>query len=161
MVVTIENELQKTSMASLFQWSDNVFPAEGKRYEWALAQKHIVAWHGKAPMAHLGIGDYIIKGVAAHQVIGVGKVVVRPEWQGRDIPRALFTRLHEQYAAHVHTLFCPDRLVGYYERHGYELYHGDFTVVQGDSWVGMPEFNFMYHGQIDLGSSIRVPGRPW
>ena len=86
-------------------------------------------------MAHLGFDRFIVNDSGANvSVVGIGGVVVRPEFQRKGIPALLFRKLHEDCPENVRsetfTLFCPERLVAYYRRHGYEKVERSVEIVQ-------------------------------
>lgn len=100
----------------------------------------------------------------AHLVVGVGGVVVRPEYQGQGIPALLFRELHDQgirkTGGESFALFCPDRLVMYYERHGYRLHNGDVQFLQWGEKV-VSSFKFMHRGAIEPSGPVELTTAPW
>ena len=96
MKITIEQELNSIDETLLFRWADVVFPIEGRGLEWEKPEFHIVAWENERPIGHIGFGKYVIEADMQISVIGVGGVVVRPEWQGKGVPLEMFTVLHNK-----------------------------------------------------------------
>ena len=169
MGMSIDIEIQTTLTPEddkhLMGWSEQVFPIEGKPISWAPLAYHIVARDGDEAVGHIGFGEFTLEfGDERLSVIGVGCVVVRPEYQGQGLPSAMFAKLHaSQLALNLSpefTLFCPQRLVSYYERHGYVLYQGDYTFMQSEKQVGST-FCFMHRGPSTLGDKITIPSNPW
>ena len=92
--------------------------------QWAPLDWHILGLESGKPVAHLGFDRFIVNDAGAKvSVVGIGGVVVRPEFQGKGIPALLFRKLHEDCPENIRsetfTLFCPERLVAYYRKHGY------------------------------------------
>ncbi len=165
MEIEIELDLSKEDERHLMAWGEQVFPIEGKSLSWSSTPLHVVARNKNEPIAHLGFGEFIIQTESdSLKVVGVGGVVVRPEHQRKNIPSALFSVLHSSESAlrisHIFTLFCPLRLVTYYEKLGYTLYRGTSSFIQAGSQV-KSSFCFMYRGQCNLGSEIVIPSNPW
>jgi GNAT superfamily N-acetyltransferase len=165
MEIEIEVDLNKKDEIHLMGWSEQVFPIEGKGLCWCATPMHVVARKNGEPVSHLGFGEFLIHSESeSFRVVGVGGVVVLPEHQGQHIPAALFSRLHSSDFAlkisHIFTLFCPRRLVAYYERLGYTLYEGTLSFLQSGRQVES-SFCFMYRGKCNLGSKVIVPSNPW
>ena len=147
------------------EWSEQVFPLEGKNYSWSEPSHHITAYSSGKPVAHLGFGSYPVKsGKLAMQLIGVGGVVVRPEMQGRRIPRRLFEALHSTPLLDARdtlcTLFCPLRLESYYAGLGYRKYTGE-VFIPGPEGSRLFDFSFMMRGDDEFSSSITLTTDPW
>ncbi len=150
----------------LFHWRDRVFPEEGIDKQWSDVAWHLLAFdRGKLPIGHIGFDGFDLQLRSEPQrVIGVGGVVVRPECQGQGVPAVMFAALHEQApqligVAHF-TLFCPPRLVTYYQRHGYTLHRGEVRFMQGAEEV-VSTFCFMHRGNLDADAPVRIPSHPW
>ncbi|MGH1470393.1 MAG: GNAT family N-acetyltransferase [Cellvibrionaceae bacterium] len=165
MKFSIEDHLSRDDDEKLFNWSDQVFPVEANPYTWADSQKHIIARDNDFPAAHLGYGFYTI--VTEGQkvtTIGVGDIVVRPEYQGQHIPTTLFEMLHGQEELQtkniLFSLFCPQRLVPYYNHFGYSLYPDSVEFLQDDKYVKCISPQFMTRGPNIFGH-IRIPSEPW
>ncbi|HEX7026271.1 MAG TPA: GNAT family N-acetyltransferase [Gammaproteobacteria bacterium] len=166
MRVEVLETLAQEDFNDLFRWRDRVFPVEGKGIEWAKPSCHIVCRNedGMA-VGHAGLGRFaIISAGKEMPVIGVGGVVVRPEYQGRGIPAKMFEVLHRGMPGfeeiNCFTLFCPQRLEGYYARHGYRVYDGTVKVVQKEKLVTV-DFSFMFCGDCGFGEWITITGEPW
>jgi predicted N-acetyltransferase YhbS len=165
MEIEIEDDLGLEDERNLMGWSDQVFPIEGKDLFWSSVPFHIVARNDGEPIAHVGFGEFLIQSkTESLKVVGIGGVVVRPEYQGKNIPNLLFSKLHSSELAlgisSIFSLFCPHRLVGYYEKQGYTLHKGTLSYLQPGKQVEST-FCFMYRGQCELGSRIVVPSNPW
>ncbi|SMF52509.1 Acetyltransferase (GNAT) domain-containing protein [Alteromonadaceae bacterium Bs31] len=164
--ISLQQQLSSEQREQLFHWQERVFPIEGKAFEWAESSQHLLAKsHGKA-IGHLGFGHFKIESAEKTrviEVIGVGGVVVRPEYQGNKIPALLFEYLHQidGFSNSIFTLFCPERLVSYYTKQGYTLYRGRLSVLQADVYKAIPPMQFMYRGKIDFGEQVKVLSPPW
>lgn len=150
----------------LTRWREQVFPSEGHAKEWSSPSWHVIAYaRDKNPVGHIGFDGFTILVDSVEQlIIGVGGVVVRPEYQGQGIPALLFRQLHEKAVRQIDTetfaLFCPDRLVSYYERHGYRLHHGEVRFLQwGEEVTSI--FKFMHRGNIAPECSVELTTAPW
>jgi predicted N-acetyltransferase YhbS len=155
----------KPDKALLMEWSEHVFPVEGRKHTWSAPTHHIIARSSGEPIAHLGFGRYEIMNVRqAMQVVGVGGVVVRPQWQGQNIPQRLFACLHSTEVLDaresVCTLFCPARLESYYARQGYQKFTGEVLIPVGERHERI-DFSFMCRGNTEFGSPITLLTDPW
>lgn len=166
MRVEIKKGISKEEWAYLTQWKERVFPEEGRGKEWSQVSWHAVAYADDgSPVGHIGFDGFDVNvNSAEYLVIGVGGVVVRPEYQGQGIPALLFQEVHSQgeqvVGSEIFTLFCPDRLVPYYEKHGYCLYNGGVRFPQHGKRVSS-SFNFMVKG-VSLGDGvIDLKTAPW
>src|SRR5690606_25131548 len=137
----------------LFHWRDPVFPAEGKGIQWAKSKWHLLAFDGNnEPLAHLGYADFMISfdDHSQEKIVGVGGVVVRQEFHGRNIPEKLFSYFHNSNHARrlssTFTFFCRKRLEGYYHKHGYRTFQGQFSFLQNGLSVSTNKFILMSYG---------------
>lgn len=145
-----------------------MFPEEGIGFKWSPSRWHILAYADlDQPVAHLGFDAFPVATGDDREVtvIGVGGVVVRPEFQRQGIPRLLFDRLHHAEEARAvsdrFALFCPHWLSGYYEKLGYQPYQGRFTFLQDTVETATDRFAFMYRGGEFEPGSLRVLCHPW
>lgn len=168
MEIYLVNELTKTQVDHLFHWRDRVFPVEGKDIQWAKSKWHLLAFDGSnEPSAHLGYADFMISfdDHSQEKIVGVGGVVVRPEFQGQNIPEKLFSYLHNSNHARslssIFTLFCPKRLESYYQKHGYRTFQGQFTFLQNGLSVSTDKFILMRYGSHLSSKNIHINSEPW
>lgn len=168
MRLTVSDHIGTEDWQYLTGWRDRVFPEEGRGFKWSPSRWHVLAHDvPQRPIAHLGFNAFSIglDDRADVNVVGVGGVVVRPEYQGRGIPRLLFDTLHEsdhaRQLAGIFSLFCPHRLTGYYERFGYREYEGRFTFLQDGVETSTDAFVFMYRGPELAHGRLRVHSHPW
>ncbi len=161
-------ELSERDNDLLFHWRERVFPHEGAEFTWSAHEWSLVAYDAEAaPVAHLGYAGYRIEldGDREQDVVGVGGVVVRPEYQGQHIPGLLFERLHGSRHAleisPVFTLFCPLRLESYYQRHGYTSFQGDVSFMQGPVRTRSEDLLFMHRGLVGDSGVLRLQCEPW
>jgi GNAT superfamily N-acetyltransferase len=116
-------------------------------------------------IAHIGLGKYVVSGEAETAVIGAGGVVVRRECQGQGIPSLLFDVLHTTTTLNARNsataLFCPRRLVSYYERFGYREYKAGVRFLQNSRYIETPLFCFMVRGLSGLRGQLEIPSGPW
>ena len=165
MELEITEFLDEADRVRLFEWREQVFPVEGRAYRWSETSHHVVARSSGEAVAHLGFGRFeLLDGGRTLAVIGVGGVVVRPEYQGRRIPSLLFDVLHSTPVLGARettcTLFCPERLVPYYSGHGYKVYGGEVNIPWGDG-TKVIDLRFMYRGQAEFSPSITLTTDPW
>lgn len=166
MEFVIQTEMEPSESDHLFKWSDNVFPSEGRHFQWAMPTHHIIAKDLGRAIAHVGFGKFLVVGGDVEKpVIGVGGVVVRPEYQGRDIPQKMFEILNTTSALNarnrVKTLFCPDRLVSYYVRHGYKKFGHRFKFRQEQVFTETDKLRFMVRGELGFSCDMSIPSHPW
>lgn len=163
--IEIRKGIDKSEEDYLERWGEQVFPIEGRDYTWSPTSHHIIARDGLTPIGHIGFGEFNIQTAAGVMtVIGVGGVVVRPEHQGKNIPASMFEALHKARECGAHkklfTLFCPERLVTYYRRHGYTLYENEVMFMQNKQLV-KSDFCFMHKGEASLGPYVHLTTEPW
>ncbi|MBS3669230.1 GNAT family N-acetyltransferase [Vreelandella boliviensis] len=150
----------------LTQWKEQVFPAEGRGKEWSPVSWHSIVYsEEKNPIGHIGFDSFeVLIDAVPRLVIGIGEVVVRPEYQGQGIPALLFNEVHHQASNHfgtgVFTLFCPSRLVSYYERHGYQRHSGAVYFLQQGEKV-LSTFEFMHCGDLTPVGEVVLQSEPW
>lgn len=166
MEIQITEKIDPGHWHHLTQWRERVFPEEGIGKEWTEVSWHLLAFaDDQNPVAHVGfdVFDILIDGVK-QKIIGVGGVVVRPEYQGQGIPAILFESLHEQgfeiTGVDIYALFCPSRLGAYYSRHGYLRHNGEVWFVQNGVTV-LSQFEFMHRGGIAQSAYIELLSPPW
>lgn len=164
----VVDSLSDKQSDQLFHWADNVFPEEGRVFKWAKSEWHILAFDEYSnSMAHLGYAgfDVTLDSRKKIRVVGVGGVVVRPEYQGKNIPEKLFSLLHSSVQAkslsQIFTLFCPERLKNYYKKHGYSKFDGTYTFLQNGETVCTDKFIFMHYGSDLVANTLHVNGEPW
>lgn len=166
MRIETKKGISKEEWAYLTQWKERVFPEEGRGKEWSQVSFHTIAYAADgSPIGHIGFDGFNIRVNSDNLlVVGVGGVVVRPEYQGRGIPSLLFREVHEQgekiIGSNVFNLFCPDRLVHYYKKHGYRLYSGGVQFFQRGRQVAS-NFNFMFRGGTIERGVIELQTAPW
>jgi predicted N-acetyltransferase YhbS len=165
MNIVIEENLAISDSNSLFKLSDSIFPEEGKEFTWEKPSHHIVARENDVAIAHIGLGKYVVSGEAETAVIGAGGVVVRRECQGQGILSLLFDVLHTTTTLNARNsataLFCPRRLVSYYERFGYREYKAGVRFLQNSRYIETPLFCFMVRGLSGLRGQLEIPSGPW
>ena len=166
MKILFEEELTDKDRESLFGWSERVFPIEGYQYIWAKPTHRIVAREKGIAVAHLGFASFTLETRTKNiKVIGVGSVVVRPEYQGKKIPNTLFSMLHNSDVLEskktASSLFCPERLTSYYAKHGYSVFAGRVRFLQKGKYVETNEYSLMLRGASNFTGIISIPSEPW
>lgn len=150
----------------LTQWKERVFPEEGRSKGWSPVSWHSIAYSEEdKPIGHMGFDRFeVLIGAVPRLVIGIGEVVVRPECQGQGIPALLFNEVHDQaskhFGAEVCTLFCPSRLVSYYQKQGYQRHRGAvYFLQQGETVRSI--FEFMHCGDLAADGEVVLKSEPW
>jgi predicted N-acetyltransferase YhbS len=167
MEIALQKGMDPGVWAHLTDWDEFVFPKEGKGMEWASLRWHVIASDQGQPAAHVGFDRFSVgAGGNTVSVVGVGGIVVRPEYQKKGIPARLFEKLHAEcpldVVAETFSLFCPDRLVPYYQKHGYRKIERDVCIRQFGR-LTKTSFSFMARGKSlsITGKEITVSGPPW
>ncbi|AQU82750.1 MULTISPECIES: GNAT family N-acetyltransferase [unclassified Halomonas] len=143
-----------------------MFPKEGRSKEWSPVSWHSIAYsEANDPIGHIGFDRFeVLINAVPCSVIGIGEVVVRPEYQGQSIPALLFNEVHHQASKHlgaeIFTLFCPPRLVSYYGKHGYQRHSGAVYFLQQGEKV-LSTFEFMHHGDLAAVGEVVLQSEPW
>jgi predicted N-acetyltransferase YhbS len=167
MRIEIREGIDDRQWQHLTGWADPVFPIEGRPLQWSPSRWHVLAFDdGEFPVAHIGFDAFAIEsGGQVLKVIGVGGVVVRPELQGKGIPGLLFKELHHsplaQSLSSTFTLFCPHRLVGYYEGHGYVGFDSEVSFLNKGNVTQSSDFRFMWHGEPLQDVPLKLHCPPW
>ena len=155
------------SWEKLTNWSDTVFPIEGRRYLWSKPRWHLIAYDSQnQPIGHLGYNIFkVFFNDEERFVIGIGGVVVVPRYQGQRLPQALFKELDKVLnppgMPMLKTLFCPFRLTSYYARHGYFEAACPVNIIQLDSSAHIENFTFMGSESLSDIHSIKLTTPPW
>jgi len=165
MTLELTQRLGSQDQDDLFHWDRQVFPVEGLALHWCEPSHHLVCREAGRAIGHIGFGRYpLFSDGEPLEVIGLGQVVVRPEYQGQGIPAQLFEALHERapgvLGPELFALFCPPRLEGYYRRHGYQTHAGRVTSRESEA-LGHTDFCFMYHGKPRPGKRLVLTTHPW
>jgi predicted N-acetyltransferase YhbS len=163
--IQITSQMTDEDWRRLTTWREHVFSPEGMGTDWVGGKMHILAASGGEAIGHIGFDIYtlIINGEES-PCIGVGAVVVIPEYQGRHVPARMFEALrkwrNERFADHPLALFCPGFLAGYYKRHNFIAYAGDVFYIQKGSYH-RSKFEFMTDRPVCSGDGIYIPSNPW
>ena len=117
------------------------------------------------PVGQIGSDGFrVVADSVEYFVVGIGGVVVRPEFQGKGIPRLLFNEVHAEtggiIGSDIFTLFCPDGLVPYYEKHEYQRFDGKVVCPQFGKRV-VSSFNFMSKGGEFKKGVVELDAPPW
>lgn len=166
MNIVVQKNIDPAHWQHLTGWRERVFPEEGRDMEWSEPAWHLLVFDaGDLPVAHVGYDRFEIRVAGVEcAVMGIGGVVVRPECQGRGIPRRMFDVLHRDagpaLGVDIHTLFCPQRLVTYYQKFGYQQHRDGVTLFQ----FGQPvpsSFQFLYRAPAPLSGPVELTTPPW
>lgn len=165
MKAIVKESLTREEENTLFRWKEQVFPIEARDFTWRKPERHIVIYQETAPIAHLGFGIFELEvNDKKMKTIGVGGVVVRPEFQKQYIPTILFGTLHDLDLSleteAVYSLFCPQRLTNYYSHHGYNLISDKVEFLQRGKLVDAGSAKFMVRGAIPKGD-VKIMSEPW
>ncbi|HEU4973992.1 MAG TPA: GNAT family N-acetyltransferase [Baekduia sp.] len=103
---------------------------------WRPKDRHVGVWDGDELIAAAGVvvAEVEVAG-AAFDVVGVGGLVVRPEYRGRHLMPLVADpvgRMAEAAGPDRAMIFCDERLVRVYEGRGY-------TRIADPVWVDQPE----------------------
>ncbi len=163
--IRVQEGIKLTHKEYLENWGEQVFPEEGKAFTWTEPSHHVIAWVSNKPVGHIGFGQYSIKSQGGLlPVVGVGGVVVRPEFQGMKIPQDMFAVLHRSNILNASklpfTLFCPKRLVAYYKKHGYFLHEEQVPFIQNNK-LTTSAFCFMSRGDLMGFKGLALTTEPW
>lgn len=166
MRIVAQQGIEDAPWKHLVGWSERVFPIEGEGKEWSQVGWHLLAFdHDDMPVAHIGYDRFtIMVNDKPLVVLGIGGVVVRPEYQGRGIPGLLFNELHSRVGPDVgvgvYILFCPQRLVPYYQKQGYSQHKSGVTFPQFGTEVESI-FELLYRSPMPLNGAIKLLTPPW
>lgn len=93
MRIETQSGIAEQDWAYLTQWKERVFPEEGRGKEWSRVAWHTVAYsQSNDAIGHIGFDGFRVTfNETECLVVGIGGVVVRPEYQGQGMsaPAAL------------------------------------------------------------------------
>lgn len=149
----------------LSTWRERVFPVEGKDMQWSDLQHHVIAEDAEGAIANIGFDLFnVLADGQAMDMLGIGGVVVMPDYQGRHLPQHLFQRVREytkkRFPGLPLALFCPPRLISYYKKHNFQLFNGKVTYLQGNLCVDST-FPFMSDVSLQNVTRIDLTTHPW
>ena len=166
MDIQIQQTISEMDWQHLTGWAEQIFPEEGRHLQWSESSHHVIARNelGDA-VGHIGFGEFAIKTDEKECfILGVGGVVVRPEYQGQRLPQQMFAKLHamafDDFNSHTFALFCPPRLVSYYHKFGYKLLEYPVVSRCGDANL-LANFCFMIRGDLKFEHAIELKSLPW
>ncbi len=163
--ITIVDSLPEGTWEILTGWREQVFPEEGIGIDWIDSQQHVLAMAEGQPVAHIGFGIYpLVIEEQPGACVGVGGVVVLPEFQGQHLPDRMFKAMREWRDRHHRelplTLFCPERLTGYYQRHGFQVVRVPVYFDQSGSSV-LCHMCFMTDRPLGHAERVELTTSPW
>ena len=163
--IRITETMTEEDWRVLTTWREHVFPPEGRGTDWSEGKLHILASSEGAAVGHIGFDSYtlVIEG-EKRTCIGVGAVVVVPEYQGRHLPKRMFSELRawrdEKFPDVPLALFCIDSLAGYYTKHDFmECTNAVYYLQQGT--YQQSGFIFMTDRPVGTDDRIDIPSNPW
>lgn len=163
--IQVTEKITADDWRALTTWREHVFPPEGVGTDWIGGKMHILASSGRQAIAHIGFDIYtlIIDGKES-EFIGVGAVVVIPDFQGQHLPMRMFDALREwrdeKHAGTPLALFCTKALSGYYKNHNFKACVNEVFYLQKDSYQ-KSKFEFMTDQSMDDKGHIYIPSNPW
>lgn len=167
MQIKIVNGLSKEHWDFLTNNNPYAFPREGHEMQWQDSQWHVVALNEQQmPIANIGfVGVNLQTGEQSKHVVGVGGVIVKPEFRGQHLPAKLFDTLHQSSLAlsisKTFTLFCPFRLEDYYARVGYRSLNVLVEFMQNGKMTHSTDFTFMHYGDLLPECPVNISTLPW
>lgn len=168
MKLQLVKKVKKKDWLHLTSWRKNVFPEEGLDLEWSPLKWHILAYSEKnEAIGHLGFSEFIInlEDLSECRVVGVGGMVVHPDYQCKGVPKVLFEYLHKSEIANsisgIFTGFYPSRLEEFYQLFRYEPYKGSVSFLQKGKMVAADPFRFCSRGAAFDCNKIFIKSAPW
>ena len=163
--VQVTEKMTDDDWRRLTTWREHVFSPEGLGTDWIEGNMHILASSGGKAVGHIGFDIYtlVIDGKES-KCIGVGAVVVIPDFQGQHVPLRMFDKLRE-WRSKDHSeiplaLFCPKSLVSYYKKHNFTEFTKDVFYTQKEN-CQKSKFEFMTDKPMNIAESIYIPSNPW
>lgn len=163
--IEITDKLSGEDWRVLTTWREHVFSPEGIGMDWTGGELHIRASSGGNAIGHIGFDIYnlIVEG-EKFQCVGVGAVVVVPEYQGQRLPMRMFDKLREwrdgKDANLPLVLCCPQYLVKYYKHHGFTEIRDPVFYLQNGIYEPS-KFEWMADKPVGGKGSIHIPSNPW
>ncbi|MEX0289399.1 MAG: hypothetical protein AB3N14_09840 [Flavobacteriaceae bacterium] len=161
----IADSLSGEDWRSLTTWREHVFSPEGIGTDWVGGNLHIRASSDGVAIGHIGFGTFtLIIDKVETPCIGVGGVVVVPEYQGQRLPMRMFELLREwrdQKDSNLPlVLCCPKNLLKYYHYHNFKQIVNDVYYLQRGSYE-KSKFEWMSDKPLSVKESIYIPSNPW
>ena len=99
--LTITDQLSGEDRDRLMGWRERVFPEEGIGMDWSTCDHHVLASSNGEAIGHIGFDLFDLRiDDVPNRCIGVGGVVVVPEFQGQHVPNLMFAGLQEWRGQH-------------------------------------------------------------
>lgn len=163
--IEITDNLSGEDWRVLTTWREHVFSPEGIGTDWVGGELHIRASSEGNVIGHVGFDTYtlIIDGEET-RCIGIGAVVVVPEFQGRRLPARMFEKLRDWRDGKDPNLplvlCCPKFLVNYYKNHGFTEIRSEVYYLQKGDYQ-KSKFEWMADRRISEKGSVHIPSNPW
>ena len=148
----------------LFEWGPDIFEGSLYNLQWRPTDYHVIGYLEGQPVTHVGIVAHRVKvGSTKKLVGGIGAVVTVPKHQKRGLAKECLKWAHGYMKSNLRVefgfLFCPERLLDFYESVGWKRVKENVLVDQPRGKVIAPicamvfEFSEAWpSGPIDLDS---------
>lgn len=166
-------QIQVLDYLSPQQWdyltdnNDLAFPEEGHDMQWDDSNWFVVALNkDNLPISNIGFNGFNLEIYQQRfHVVGVGGVITKQAYRGQGLVPTLFETLHSSEVAlgisTTFALFCPLRLVSYYQRAGYKVHNHPVTFRQDNKMSSSTDFAFMLYGDALPEGPVIINGLPW
>lgn len=133
--------LAAETQAALTQLHTAVHPPElavtspGAAFHWAPSQWAFLVWHNQILVAHVGlvVREILSNGVPK-RIGGIGGVMTHPDYRGQGFAiqglEAAATHFTTTLGVAYALLFCGPHLIPFYNRTGWQAFHGQVYVDQ-------------------------------
>ncbi len=169
MKIVHKSRLTEKESDRLFRWREHVFSPIDPGIEMNALAHHYVMLDDDEAIAHAQCDVRILERHGQRRpILGVGAVVVRPEYQGRKLGHKLLAHLHgllgSRFDAEAAWLFCLPELGDYYALCGYREVKSPVYFEQSTGLALCPWSSMIYvtpHGRFEDDGEIIIRSKPW
>jgi GNAT superfamily N-acetyltransferase len=127
----------------LFEWGSDIFEGSLYNLQWRPTDYHVIGYLEGHPVTHVGIVAHRVKvGSTKKLVGGIGAVVTVPKHQKRGLAKECLKWAHGYMKSNLRVefgfLFCPERLLDFYESVGWKRVKENVLVDQPGGKVIAP-----------------------
>jgi len=169
MEIIHKNGLTPVESERLFHWREHVFDPVDPGIEFSHLAHHYLAVDDGRVAAHAACD---LKRIRQHEVeipvVGIGSVVVHPEYQGRKLAQTVLRHIHgrmeSEHPADIAWLFCMPSMEKYYVTCGYRTIMAPVRYEQSTGLVGCPWVSMAYEKTGALVKNegvITILSTPW
>jgi predicted GNAT family N-acyltransferase len=169
MEIVHRSNLTSREVDRLFRWREHVFSPLAPGIEMSALAHHYVMLDDDEAVAHAQCEVRVLERQGMRRpILGIGAVVVRPEYQGKKLGHEILAHLHgllgSSFDAQAAWLFCAPELLRYYELAGYRRVKSPVYFEQSTGLDLCPWVSMIYEkpsGLFEDNGEIIIRSKPW